>query len=194
MTQRNNRLALDRSTLSALVIVIILAAICTVLAINRLNAQAGAGATPASKQVASAQSAFSFSGATGWTKGPSNETSMALFHGQDCFVAVEYKAGTVDAAAELQSIQDDLVSNEYIFTPVTTQQVTIQTADGPQQYELHQSAVTSPGGTSQLKGGQEFGYLPLAKGYLEIEGYCDTADQLPVTIPALEALRFTQSD
>jgi hypothetical protein len=43
-------------------------------------------------------------------------------------------------------------------------------------------------------GGQEFGYLQLPHGYLEIWGYCDTAEQLPATIPALKAIKFDEAN
>ncbi len=117
---------------------------------------------------------------------------MALFHTirDSCFTSVQHKTGTVDAAAELQKTAASLTSQGYTVTPGSTQTLTIQTNTGPRQYELQQSSVMTPAGANKLLGGQEFGYLQLSNGYLKIMGYCETADELPATIPALQAIKF----
>ena len=117
---------------------------------------------------------------------------MALFHSirDSCFTSVEHKSGTVDAAAELQKTQASLTSEGYTVTPGSAQTLTMQTNTGLQQYELQQSSITTPTGANKILGGQEFGYLQLSNGYLKIMGNCETADELPSTIPALRAIKF----
>lgn len=151
-------------------------------------------AAPSSKSGvgAAVPSQFSFMGTAGWWQGATNKTSMALFHNpHDCFTSIEHKMGIVDAAAELQKTQASLTNDGYMVTPGGVQTLTIQTKTGPQQYELHQSSVATSAGAQPLEGGQEFGYLQLSNGYLKVMGYCDTADELPATLPALQAIKFT---
>lgn len=154
--------------------------------LDETNSTAPLSGTPAK----SVKSQFSFGGAEGWRQGPSNKTSMAFFNSNGCFTSVENKTGTLDIAAEQQKNQTTLTGAGYTVTPAGTQTLTMQTSAGPKQYELQQSSVTTPAGTTPVEGGQEFGYLQLADGYIKIMGYCDTADELPVTIPALQAVRF----
>lgn len=142
---------------------------------------------------AAVPSQFSFDGTVGWWQGATNETSMALFHrntDDGCFVSAQYKTGIVDAAAAIQKTNSALTSSGYSVTPGTTQTLTLQTKVGLQSYELYQSTVTTPTGAQQVEGGQEFGYVQLAGGYIYIEGYCNTAAELPATIPALQAIKF----
>jgi len=117
---------------------------------------------------------------------------MALFHTirDSCFTSVQHKTGTVDAVAEVQKGRASLIASGYTVTPGATQTLTIQTSTGPKQYELYQSSVTTPVGASTVLGGQEFGYLQLSNGYIKIMGYCETAKELPATIPALQAIKF----
>jgi len=141
------------------------------------------------------KSKFSFSGANGWRQGATNETSMALFDDNSrmaCFTSVEYKSGTVDALAEIKKAEATASErgNGYTVTPISAQTLTIQTPDGKKQYELYQSAVTTPTGGDKLKGGQEFGYLQLSDGYVKVIGYCDTPEQLSSTVPALQAIEL----
>jgi hypothetical protein len=77
----------------------------------------------------------------------------------------------------------------------------MQTTAGPQHYQLHQYVVSGGGGGaaqqiegSQVEGGEEFGYLQLSSGYLKIEGYCNAADELATTIPALQAYEFKEAN
>jgi hypothetical protein len=139
-------------------------------------------------------SQFSFTGASDWTQGPSNNTSMALFEsGGDCFVSIQLKTGVVDAPSELQKQQALLTTQGYTVTQGPTKSISIQTSSGNQHYTLYQSSVATPAGDSDLEGGQEFGYLQLSTSYLYLQGYCNTASQLPGTISALEAFRFDPS-
>lgn len=146
---------------------------------------------------AAVPSEFKFTGAVDWWQGATNKTSIALFHTlQDgCFVSVQHKMGSITAdQINFQKTEDQLASAGHVITPVTTQTMTIQTNSGSKQYQLQQSSVTSPTGTSQVLGGQEFGYIQLSSGYLYIEGYCNTSAELATTIPALQAVTFNSTD
>ena len=192
MQQKHKHLALNRYTASILVFLIIAAvSFVAVTKYNRTDA-----VTPAKPAVGAAvKSKFSSTGTAGWWQGASNETSMALFQNSHaCFTSVEYKTGTMDAAAALQKAQTMLTNDGYTVTPGSVQTMTLQTTSGPQQYELHQSSVTSPSGSNKIEGGQEFGYVQLPGGYVKVEGYCDSADELPATIPALQTVTFDKDN
>lgn len=137
------------------------------------------------------QSMFSFAGADGWWQGATNETSMALFDQDEvasCFTSVEYKNGNIDDITEIKKVNDSLVGEGYIVENLGAKHMDMQTYAGKKKYILHQSAVRTPQGKAVLKGGQEFGYLQLEEGYIKIMGYCDTVEELPKTLPALEAV------
>lgn len=188
--QRHN--VVNRYTVSTLIVLIL-----AVLAFVVLSTRDNSVASSAPQEVSSTkptESMFSFIGASGWRQGPTNETSMALFHGHDCFTSVEYKIGTVDVTAELDKIQSNLKSMDYVSESTATLTTTLRFGAGQEQYQLHQYSVTGTGSAGPVKGGQEFGYLQLTNGYLKIEGYCDTVGQLPVTIPALQAIIYTPTD
>lgn len=160
---------------------------------NDSEASAGSVST-AEKSHQSGKSLFSFTGAEGWWQGATNETSMALFEKEKgCFTSVQYKTGIVDIATELEKEQDIQLSGDYTVTPSGTQTLTMQTSSGLQKYELHQFAVTTPNGALKVKGAQEFGYIQLSDGYIKIMGYCDTPDELPSTVKALQAVRHEAS-
>jgi hypothetical protein len=176
----------------SVVAVAVLAVTTTLIVTNRNKTDAAASVKPAVGAAVTSQ--FAFTGSTGWWQGATNKTSMAVFQDtHSCFVSAEYKTGTIDAAAELQKIQSSLAGQGYTVTPGSTQTLTLQTAASQQHYELHQSAVTTPTGSSKVEGGQEFGYVQLSVGYIKIMGYCDTADELPATIPALQAIKFNET-
>ena len=189
MNQKHNRIRLNRYTVGILVFLVVTAT-CAVVVMRHNRTDAGPAVKPAVG--AAVPSQFSFSGTPNWRQGPTNKTSMALFHNirDSCFTSTEHYAGTVDAAAELQKAEASLTSRGYTVTPGSTRTLTIQTNTGPQQYELKQSSVITPSSASKLMGGQEFGYLQLTNGYLKIYGYCETAEQLAATIPALQAVKF----
>lgn len=187
MNQKNKHTMINRYTLG--ISAILIGAVVTYGVLSFKNSTTEA-ASPKSDTTQSTESYFSFTGTDGWRQGPTNKTSMALFHGHDCFVAVEYKDGTVDVTAEIDRIQAGLVKMGYTSLAGAVLTVPSQSSEGHQQYRLHQYSVAGSGSTGQIKGGQEFGYLQFQDGYVEVEGYCDTADQLPTTLPALKAVKF----
>lgn len=101
----------------------------SVAVIFRNNAQA----MQSTKNAEAPKSMFEFAGAAGWRKGPSNETSMALFNNQNpsdqapCFTSTEYYTGTVDAAAELNKSQQSLSKSGYTVTSLGTKALMMQT-------------------------------------------------------------------
>lgn len=145
-----------------------------------------------------AASVFTFTGATDWRPGPSNETSMAVFgkareNGTSaCFVSMEYKTGIVDETAELQKNQKIMNEGGRTVTALGMQILTLRTAQGDKQYNLHQFKVTSPAGAGQLMEGTEIGYLQLSDGYIKIIGNCNTAEELPTTVLALQAYKLAK--
>jgi len=194
MQQKHKLSIFNRYTVGTLAVLIIAAAIYSVLVIKPGTHDTTAPTKPVTG--AATPSEFTFTGAAGWYKGPTNKTSMALFsddQDHSCFTSIEHKTGTVNVTAKLQNQHDDLSASGGTMTPVDTPTATIVTKTGTQQYELHQFSLTG-GSDAQLMGGLELGYLQLAagEGYLVMQGHCNTADQLPTTIPALQAYRFSE--
>lgn len=188
MKQNRKHFASNRYLVSTLVVLVVIAATCSAVITEHNTTDAAPSVKPVA---ATARSQFSFASVSGWWQGATNKTSMALFHNsQDCFASAEYKAGIVDATAELHNAVASQVSSGYTVTPGSIQMLTLQTNIGTQKYELHQYSVTGTGSLGKLEGGQEFGYVQLAGGYVKVEGYCDTPAELPDTIPALQAIRF----
>jgi len=177
-------------------ILVAVTAVCSFIFINEHNRTDAA--PPLKPKIGTAvPSEFKFTGATDWWQGATNKTSMALFHTlQDgCFVSVQYKTGSIAAdQTNFQKTEDQLTSAGHVITPVATKVMTVQTNSGSKQYQLQQSSVTSPTGTSQVLGGQEFGYIQLSNGYLYIEGYCNASTELASTIPALQAVTFNPTE
>jgi hypothetical protein len=149
-------------------------------------------ATPAALVVTPAKTAaseFSFAGAAGWRTGPTNKTSLAAFSNDSvCFTSMEYKPGTVNEAAELQKQQDDLTAGGDQTAALATAVSTVQTTGGTQQYILHQYRITGNG--KQLMGGLALGYMQISGGYITVQAHCNTAEQLPKVVAALQAYRF----
>jgi len=183
------RFRLNRYAIAALFIVLALATTFVIIKARHSTSDAAAKSSPPTTTTFD----FSFTGASGWRKGPANLTSLALFHGDGCFVSAEHKTGTVDIAAELQKYQDTLTGSGHTVVPIATQQLLLQTSATPQSYELHQFSAAGSANDSKTMGGNELGYVQLSNGYVKFEGYCDTPVQLAATIPALQAIKFNSA-
>ena len=78
---------------------------------------------------------FSFTGATGWRQGPTNETSMALFGNERkdktsaCFTSIEYHHGTIDVQSEVQKMTEDSNSLGNTITEIATQPLSLNTVN-----------------------------------------------------------------
>lgn len=189
MTQKHSIFSFNRYAISFLGLPVVLVAILGVIVALRAQTEAAPAAKP--NVAAAVTSQFTFTGATGWTQGATNKTSKALFHKYDCFTSVEHDTGTIEAdQAKFQKTEANLTGNGYVVTQGATVAATMQTNSGERAYQVQQSSVTTPAGASKIEGGQEFGYVQLPGGYLKISGYCDTADELSSTIPALSAIKF----
>ncbi len=123
---------------------------------------------------------------------------MALFHATSisqpasdgCFASAEYHAGTVNVAVELQKNQTTLSSTGHTVSLAGTQNLALQTGAGPIQYQLQQYNLGGSDNAGRIMEGQEFGYAQLSGGYVKLMAYCNTADELTATIPALQAFKF----
>ena len=191
MKQKSNNLLFNRYLKGGFGVLVIAIAALSVFIVMRGSTDAAP--KPTAALPASIPSDFSFSGMAGWWQGATNKTSMAVFQdSHNCFVSVQYNTGIVDTASVLQESETSLTSVGYTVTPGTVQAVSLQTNAGQQSYQLHQYAVSGDGGEGQLEGGQEFGYLQFSGGYLKIEGYCNTSDQLSATVSALQAIKYSE--
>jgi hypothetical protein len=172
-----------------LVVAVMLVTVVGIFALNQ--GHAAAPEKPQTVKTITVQPEFSFTGTAGWRKGPVNQTSLALFHDSDgCFTSVEHRSGSVDADAEIQKSQTGLAGSGGVSRPLADISLKLATTTGLLPYELHQFDIANTSSTDKLMGGLELGYLQLSGGYIVIQGHCDTSEQLPATIPALEAIRF----
>lgn len=139
-------------------------------------------------------SVFSFETAKipDWRGGPGGKTDFVIFaNDHSCFSSIQYHQGTVEAAIEKQKEQDAfLTKGGYTRTPTGVATITISTDATPQSMQVQQYAVSGNGAAGQLYGGQAFGYTQLDKGYLYLQTYCNTADQLPGALNAAQGLRY----
>lgn len=186
-TQRNHK-KLHALTVALLIIA---AASGTAYLFSKSSNKVSTAAVKADAPASKSKSPFSFTGAPGWRKGPSNSTSLALFHDNGCFVSAEYKAGTVDKDAELEKTHSSLTEMGYTDTLTASPTVSIQIGEEERRYQLNQFTVTGEGSAGEIQRGQEFGYIQLTDGHVKVSGYCNTSNQLPHTVPALKAMNFT---
>ena len=158
--------------------------------------------------------AFDASQASGWWAGDNNWPKIEDFTGDQvsesdlpivqmsvaqgtpdapgsCFVMYLYNKGPVDPAAALtemknRTIQGDSgLSLQEIGAPART----IGTFEGVKEYTLHQYGLTGSSG-SKIARGAAFGYATLKDGYIEMRGYCETADQIVDTLPVFGAVKL----
>jgi len=108
-----------------------------------------------------------------------------------CFITYSYKNGPIDVAAEIKNIEIFSVnkSEGLILSKLGEKSVTMKTSEGSKDYQINQYEFAGPGSSSMAKGAQ-FAYIPLKDGHVEIRGYCETAEQLADTMPALLAVGF----
>jgi hypothetical protein len=185
---KHKYLSWNRLTTSAVAVFLVVMAVAAVALWQHRHTDANPGKVPA---VAAAHSRFSTTGAPGWWQGATRETDMALFASDHtCFTSVQYYSGTIDSAAEIQKLQTSMSSTGGGSTPSATLPMTLQTAAGQKQYDLHQYTLTSGDSSEQLMRGIELGYIQLAGSYIKVEGHCNTPEQLQSTIPALQSVRF----
>jgi hypothetical protein len=192
MRQKHSRLELNPYTISTLALAVVLVATLGVI-IMKHDATDAVPRTKLTMGGVAVVSQFTFPGLTGWRQGATNETSMTLSsNNRTCFTSIQHKIGMVDVTAILQKTQAKLAISGYTSAQLATPTVAIQTNLGTQQYKLHQYSVTSQPGTTRVQAGQEFGYILFANGYLEVQGYCNTANELATTLPALQAIKFDE--
>lgn len=156
-----------------------------------LTSQSNAKSSSATNKATVQQSDFAFATdkAEDWRQGPSNGTSLALFsNDRTCFVSLEHRNGAVNIAAELQKIESQFVKGGYTAVRYIKKAAILRIGGESHQYQLYRYTVSGKGSGGQLYGGQEFGYVPLSNGYVFVQGYCNTVDQLPSTISALQAI------
>lgn len=187
MKHKQNQQKSNRPLVISLLVITVLGAAVIGIIIKTRQTEAAASTKQSATVSVPSQFSFDAAAAPGWVKGPTNKTSLALFNSdRSCFISVDHKTGTVDAASEIQKTQTSLTKDGYTVTADSTLDQTISA----QQYKLSQYNVTGAGSSGQLYGGQEFGYVQLTDGYIAVAGYCNTSDQLPSSLPAIQALKF----
>lgn len=138
---------------------------------------------------------FTFDGNQGWWQGGTDKRSMVLFSEKNhnaCFVSAEYYKGEVDIKSELNKNKVDIdeYGDGYSVKDIDQIDMSLTTTSEPVSYTLHQSEIITPPGESDIKQGQEFGYIQFEKGYVAIKGICEKPEHLSSTLPAIENIIF----
>ena len=102
----------------------------------------------------------------------------------ECFVMFFYKEGPVVAQAALQELEASAPYQKVGVIPKT-----IETFEGTKTYELYQYDLKVPA-EEKMMTGIEIAYVPLSKGYVEIQGSCMTAEYLPNTVSILDSVKL----
>ena len=170
------------------VLVLVMSVVVYLFVISRQGTTTQVAPPEPSQQ--SSESDFSFAGADGWRKGPSNRTSLALFHDNACFVSVELIDGVVDVPKELEDMRAADASLGLERTSGSTEFIVLRADDAYVNYQLRTYSVSGVVGGQKVKGGQALGYVQLANRYVEVKGNCDTANDLTVLPNALKAISY----
>lgn len=190
MTHKLSRLT-DRYGASILVIFMVVLAWFVIFYVNRLNPPQ----TYPSNFSLKAASSLDWSVTAGLPSEPGNANFFqAANKNGTCLITIFHRKGAINVATKVKQNEASFVKDGYSIKQVDTKTLTLKTATGPRQYELHQYHVTGDGIGWKMNPGQEFGYIPLSKGYLDVRGYCDSVEQLQATIPALRAIKFNPTD
>jgi hypothetical protein len=108
----------------------------------------------------------------------------------DCFVEFNYWA---DSSKDLSQAFGDIAAagspDSLVPTKVTDHAMKTDAVDTP--YQVHQYSLTGPD-VAQMSTGEEFAVLKAGTGYVDIRGYCETADQLAVIEPVFSAVSFRE--
>ena len=109
----------------------------------------------------------------------------------NCFVQYSYWADNgkdIDqVVTELSAPSDPSTAGSFKLEPVNTISVATEAQGKDISFQLHQYTITGPD-TAQMSTGQEIGAFKAGTGYVDIRGYCKTADELAVTLPVFSAV------
>ncbi len=111
----------------------------------------------------------------------------------DCFVQYSYWANNskdpAQVVKDLSAPSDPSTPGSFTPEPVGSLNLNMKAASNNTSFQLHQYNVTGAD-AKQMSDGEEFGAFKVANGYIDIRGYCKTADQLSVTLPVFSAVSF----
>jgi hypothetical protein len=113
----------------------------------------------------------------------------------NCFVQYSYWANSTkdvnQVLSELSAPSDPSTPGTFTLEPTKTISLTMQTTLNDTPFQLHQYNITGPD-TEKMSTGQEIAVLKAGTGYIDIRGYCKTADELSVTLPIFSAVSFKE--
>jgi len=108
-----------------------------------------------------------------------------------CFVMYAFKEGVVNINQALLDKQKSLISNndKLSVEDYAPQSITMVTSEGSKTYVLHQYDIIGSPGT-KISRGLALGYIQLKSGYVEVQGICEEANQLPDALIVYPAVSF----
>lgn len=113
----------------------------------------------------------------------------------NCFVQYSYWSNNSkdpnQVLNEMAAPSDPAKGGTSTLQPTNTTSLTMKTPAGDTPFQLHQYNLTGPD-TAQMSTGEEFAVLKAGTGYIDIRGYCKTADELSVTLPVFSAVSFKE--
>jgi len=105
---------------------------------------------------------------------------------KNCFVNYFYWQKSVNPAAALEDMKARTTEGGGLsLREIDTHELTMNNVP----YTLHQYEITGED-NDNVASGVEFAYIPYGDGYIEARGYCETVGQLPVTLPAFDAVEL----
>lgn len=157
-------------------------------------------AHPATVPFATSPFVFHAAAAPGWWRGGSQDVSeyrdsyITLHQTNDdtCFVDISKHSGASDEAVVLQKAKDKITDKNsgLHLHAIGTSPAVLKTGSQAQNYSLNSFSIS---GDDHAMRGVELGYIPFSSYYLLVQGWCSTPEQLGVTLPALEAITFTDT-
>ncbi len=112
-------------------------------------------------------------------------------HPGKCFVMYAFKEGTINIDQALIERKKSVISNndKLSVEDYAPQSIAMATSEGSKTYVLYQYSIIGSPGTN-ISRGLALGYVPLKSGYVEVQGICEEANQLPDALKVYPAVSF----
>jgi len=113
----------------------------------------------------------------------------------NCFVMYSYWANNAkdvnQTLNELSASSDPSTQGTFTLQPHGTTKQQMNSSNGTVTFDLHRYDITGPD-TSGMSTGKEIAVFKSGTGYIDVQGYCKTVDELDVTLPLFDAVSFKE--
>lgn len=123
---------------------------------------------------------------------------MTVHHGEkgtkaptdNCFIAFSYYNYPLESLATAYNTYESLKKEEGSLKPLQETNEIIKTYEGNKEFILRQYDFKVD--RDDALSGYEVGYIELASGHVRVEGVCNTADTLALTVPILGSVTLNE--